>query len=182
MSTSESRAKHSASIFYDPWIVTYWISSNLLTDNDTQHVSKFFKTICNSLGLKHLTTTASHTQTNGNAERYTSRLFMKWHHYVNEHLWKWDIFLQRLTYTLNTQLNHSAGKTPISLELSMHLPCPTTSHRPSSLPTDKRNETTLSILRSSWLDCISVLWKKLTGSWMLSNKDTNIITVVAFAP
>lgn len=65
--TSKTAAAHMANIFLDHWIVSFDISSYLLTDNGTRFRSKFFASICGYLGVKHLTTTAYHPQTNGQA-------------------------------------------------------------------------------------------------------------------
>lgn len=56
--TPKTDMKHIKNIFYDNWNVPYRIPTYLLTDNETQFVSKDFENICHSLGLKHITTIA----------------------------------------------------------------------------------------------------------------------------
>lgn len=82
--TSKSSVMNIASIYYDHWIVLYGIRAYLLTDSGTQFVSKLFGTIGNSLGLKHITTTAYKQQMDDQAERYNRMLIVRLHHYVAE--------------------------------------------------------------------------------------------------
>lgn len=54
MLTSNKCAMHIKFISHDHWIVPYRIYASQLTENGTQLVTKFFKTIWNFLGLKHI--------------------------------------------------------------------------------------------------------------------------------
>lgn len=63
--TSETTATHDARMFLGHWIVSYRIPEHLVTENGPQFMSAFFAILCGFLGLKHLTTAAYHTQTNG---------------------------------------------------------------------------------------------------------------------
>lgn len=54
-----------AQTFVDNWIMPYGIPATLLTDNGPQFVGTFFAAVCLILGVKQLTTTAYHPQTNG---------------------------------------------------------------------------------------------------------------------
>lgn len=72
--SSKSSATHFSTICYEQGMVPYGIRVYFLTDNETQLVSSFFKSICNFLVLKHLMATDYHTQTNEQAERYNRTL------------------------------------------------------------------------------------------------------------
>lgn len=65
VSTARKTGTHIASTFMDNWIIPYVISDYMVTDNGTQFVNKFFKSLCGFLGTKQLTTTAHHLQTSG---------------------------------------------------------------------------------------------------------------------
>lgn len=65
---------HIATTFSHNWNVPYGIPAYVLTNSGTRFVSKFLRTICYFLGLKHLTTTAHHPQTSGLEEREIGRL------------------------------------------------------------------------------------------------------------
>ena len=58
-----------AAAFLNNWVMAYGIPDTILTDNGSQFVSEFFKTICYVLGIRRKTTTAYHPQTNGQADR-----------------------------------------------------------------------------------------------------------------
>lgn len=70
MSTSKPHATHIAIFFLDHWMIPIGIKSYLLTENGPQFVSKFFASVCGNLRVKHLMTTAHHSQTSGQAKRF----------------------------------------------------------------------------------------------------------------
>lgn len=92
-------------IFSEHWINPHGIPAFVLTDNGTLLVSKFFATLCTHLGLKQLTTTAYHPQTNGQVERYKKTLDTQLRHYVAYHQNDWDAYVQPLTYAYSLQVH-----------------------------------------------------------------------------
>lgn len=72
----------------------------------------------------------------------------------------WDIFLKLLTYAYSMEVNRSTRKTTFSLELSRHLPGPTTFDRPFALLTEANDLTAPSLLSSKLLHRIAVKWEK----------------------
>ena len=113
----------------ESWIYPYGLPSMILSDNGVQFTSKFFEAMCTTLGVKHLTTTTYHPQTNGQVERYNRTLVARLRHYVAENQADWDDFVQPLTYAYNTQVHRSTGRSPFDLVLSRSPTNPT-------LPTD----------------------------------------------
>ena len=113
-----------AEAFLDCWIMPYGIPNAILSDNGPQFVAKFFELLCVMLGIKHLTTTAYHPETNGQAERYNRTLAARLRHFVSEHQDDWDAYIQPLTYAYNAQVHRSTNATPFSLVLSRHPPGP----------------------------------------------------------
>lgn len=112
---TKTKAIHVADVFIDNWIILYGISNYLLSDYGPQFVSKFFGAICGFLGVKQLTTTAYHPQTNGQTELYKKVIVSRLRHYIDENQSDWDKYVQPLTYAYNTQTHRSTKVTPLSL-------------------------------------------------------------------
>lgn len=64
-----------ASIFLYDWIITYDVTSYILTDSGTQYLSKFFTTLYANLGTEHIFTALYHTHTNGQQKRNTKTVW-----------------------------------------------------------------------------------------------------------
>lgn len=87
-----------ATIFLDNWVMPHRKPSCILINNEVQFVSKLFRTLHLFLGVKKLTTTVYHPQTNGEVERYSRPLVARLRHSVPEHQQDWDTYVQSLTY------------------------------------------------------------------------------------
>lgn len=72
LQTSNMTLSHIASLFMDQWLTPFGIQKHLVTDNETQFVSRFVESLGTFLGANHLTTTAHHLQTNEQAERFNN--------------------------------------------------------------------------------------------------------------
>lgn len=68
--TSSTLSTHKASIFYDHRIVSFDVSTYLLTKNELQFVIILFTTVCGYLSEKHLPATMYHSQTSGQAKQF----------------------------------------------------------------------------------------------------------------
>ncbi|CAN8067066.1 unnamed protein product [Agarophyton chilense] len=107
-----------ATAFLSHWVYPYGMPLYLLTDNGSQFVSKFFSHNCDTLGIKHATTTAYHPQTNGQAESFNCTLLDRLAHYFSEHQLDWDDYVAPVVYVYNTQVQASTGTTPFDLTLT----------------------------------------------------------------
>ena len=67
---SSNTAPSVANAFIDKWGIPHGLPVSILSDNGSQFVAKFFEAACLTLGLKQVTSTAYHPQTNGQTERY----------------------------------------------------------------------------------------------------------------
>lgn len=117
---SKTTAAHVATAFLGNWIYPYGITGTVLSDNGSQFISAFLKTVCRVLGTRHVFTTSYHPPTNGNTELYNKTLVDRLRHYISEHQDDWDQYIQPRTYSYNTQVHRSTGFTPFNLTLRPH--------------------------------------------------------------
>lgn len=85
VTTSKKTATYVWSVIVDHWRVPSGSPTYLLTDSETQFVSKFFATVCAQFGSKHLTFTAFQPLTNGSAERFNETVFTRLRDHVAKH-------------------------------------------------------------------------------------------------
>lgn len=79
-----------------------------------QIVNKFFETSYTFLGLKQLTTTPYHPQTNWQAKRCNKTHVAAFRPCVAEPHCDWNFFVQPLTYAFNTQEHSTAEMTRLA--------------------------------------------------------------------
>lgn len=109
----------------------------LLSCNVPQFVSNIVKSIWDFFGMKNLTTTTYHPQTNVKTERYKKFTVSRLNHYADEHQLYWDKYFQPLTYAHNAQMYVSTKFNPLSLILPRYSLVPTIIYSQSSPPTDE---------------------------------------------
>lgn len=160
ITTSKTSAKLIETILHNNWIVPCRIADYLFTDNGTQIVNKFFKTIITFLEIKHITATKYHPKTIEKAKTYHRMLVARFHQYLAEHQRDWSIFTHLLTHLYNKQVNRQTRTAPFSLVLSKHPPVPTNFHCPLAFPPDTKTATAPFVLWANLLHCIFVMWRK----------------------
>lgn len=67
--TGRTSSVHVTNVFFDSWIDPCGIPAYFLADNHVHFTSNLFATLCAMIGLKYLTTTAYHSETNGQTKR-----------------------------------------------------------------------------------------------------------------
>lgn len=72
--TCMTTVSHILSIFMNSRVTPYRFPIHEWTENGTQCISEFSKTLCAFLGTKHLENTAYHTQAKGQAERFNKTI------------------------------------------------------------------------------------------------------------
>lgn len=102
-----------ASAFCDTWVASYGPPDTLLTDNGPQLASTFFRGFCGMLGIRHLTSTAYHPQTQGQVERYNRTIVAQLKAYVSEHQESWDELVSVLSLAYNSRPQQSTGVAPL---------------------------------------------------------------------
>lgn len=114
---SKLSCTHLANIFSDHWIIPLGIPSNFLTDDEPQAVNKFVTLVCGYLGVKHLTKTTYHSQTNSQAKPFSQSIVTRLQHYVVEHELDWDMYVQPLSYAYQKQFYRLTNTSPCYLML-----------------------------------------------------------------
>lgn len=84
-----------------------------MTDNGTQLTSVHFRGVCSLLGIKHVTSTTYHPQTQGQVERYNRTIVAQLRTYVEDHQDRWDELVSVLTVAYNSRLQQSTGVAPL---------------------------------------------------------------------
>lgn len=127
-----------ASISKDKGTTLYGIPAHVLTNNETQFVSKFYQSLWDFLGTKYQMTTAYNPQTNGQAERFDKMITATLQHYQSEHQRDWNIFniyVQPLTYLYDAECIALRLYRHFGLVLSWPPPGSTTFNSQTMLPT-----------------------------------------------
>lgn len=89
-----------------------------LTHNIPQSVSKVLVIMFRCFGVTSLTTTAYHLQTNEKVKLYNQTILTSQWQYLSEYQNIWDLFLQSLTFSYNSQVRWSAYTSPFNFVLS----------------------------------------------------------------
>lgn len=100
------------SAFLDTWVASYGPPDTLLTDNGPQLASTHFRGGCGMLGIKHVTSTTDHPQTQGQVERYDRTIVTQLRTYVEDHQDRWDELASVLTVAYNSRPHQSTGVAP----------------------------------------------------------------------
>jgi len=112
------RARTVAKAFCDHWVFNFGPPRYVLSDNGKQFASKFFLSVCSTLRIRNLFTSAYHPQTNGQTERFNRTILAGLRHFIAEDQKDWDSFSGALTYAYNTTVHRATGLAPVDLVLT----------------------------------------------------------------
>ena len=107
--------ENAADFLINEVICKYGAIGRLLSDRGKQFLSGLSQQIYKMFGIKHLTTSSYHPQTNGLTEKYNQTLAKMISSYVNKSQDLWDENLQMITFGYNTSLNNTTGFSPYKL-------------------------------------------------------------------
>lgn len=122
--TLKTSPTHLANVFLKHWIIPSGIPTYLFPDSGPQLVSKLFASIFGYFGIKLLTTTAYHPQTDGLAKLYSRGSVARVRQFVTQYQQNWDLCVHPLNYAYNTQIYRSTNTSPHNVVLSRHPPRP----------------------------------------------------------
>jgi hypothetical protein len=109
----------------------------LLTDRGSNLTSSFFREVCKILGVKQITTTAYHPQTNGALERYHKTMRRGLSHYINAAGTNWDTLVPLYLIAYRSMPHSSTGFTPYYLLHGREMVIPTTQSLNPNVPPDE---------------------------------------------
>jgi hypothetical protein len=107
-----------AQVFVEEIIFRYGTPMKLLTDQGSNFMSEFFKSVTEMFGITKLNTSPYHPQTDGLVERFNGTLLNMISSYVNSGQTDWDVHLSSCVYAYNNAVHPATGETPFYL---MHL-------------------------------------------------------------
>lgn len=108
----DATAETTCRAFLESAICVYGVPKELVTDRNTNFISKLFQTLCKLLHVSQIQTTAYHPQSNGALERCHRTLKEYMRTYVCENLDDWDENIQYFAFTYNITIHSSTGFSP----------------------------------------------------------------------
>ncbi|KAK0169463.1 hypothetical protein PV328_012013 [Microctonus aethiopoides] len=99
----------------EKYISYFGIPRNILTDRGTNFTSDLMKTFEKMMGIKPITTTSFHPQSNGSLERTHQVLKDYLRHFANDNADDWDEKIHLANLYFNTSKHESTGYTPYEL-------------------------------------------------------------------
>lgn len=107
---SKPSSTHMENDFLDHQILAFGVCAYLLTNSGLYFVRKFFTLVCKYIGIKHLTATTYHLQSNGQAKQVNRTIIIRLSHYNAGHQQNWILYVQSLSYAYNTQIHQSTKR------------------------------------------------------------------------
>lgn len=111
----DQKAETVARAFVERIVLRHGVPQQLLTDQGTNFVSGLMKETCRLLGIKKLTTTAYHPESNGAVERLNKTIKGLLSHLVARDQRDWDLWMPYVLFSYNTAVHESTEETPFYL-------------------------------------------------------------------
>lgn len=108
-------SQHCADAFLKNYVSNYGHPRTILTDNGANFNSKFMQHFEKLIGMRHVTATPYHPQSNGSLERSHQMLKDYLRSYANRRQDNWDDYLPLATFNYNTSRHEGTGYTPYEL-------------------------------------------------------------------
>ena len=99
-------------LLFDHWIKHFGVPRSIVSDRDTQFMSKFWKAAHDTWGTKLLMTTAYHPEGDGQTERTHRTVEEVLRTLTVDEQDKWDRWLSHATIAVNTARSATTGHTP----------------------------------------------------------------------
>jgi len=109
------RSKTMADYLINSIFLRHGAIASIITDQGRSLVSNLMNDVMRQSGVNHITTTAYHPQSNGQAERTCKIIIDLLSHYVEEDLRNWDLILPSIVFCYNTTVQASTRETPFKL-------------------------------------------------------------------
>lgn len=114
---ANTKAHTIARALIDQWITIFGIPKTMISDNGTNLCGKIMQNVASYFGIKHITTSVAHPQTNGAVERAHARLaeFMRTTSEELKNCPKWEMRMKLASYCYNTTPHSAIGCSPHEL-------------------------------------------------------------------
>jgi transposase InsO family protein len=111
----EVTAPEVAQLFLDNIVKHHGLPRSIVSDRDSKFTSKFWNSLCGTLGIQTKMSTSRHPQTDGQTERANRVLEDTLRHYVSKHQSDWDKHLTAAQIAVNSSVQASTAFTPYYL-------------------------------------------------------------------
>ena len=113
--TKNASAILTANILTHQVFCRHGLPTKILTDRGKNFVGEVMSEVYKLMGIKKLTTSAYHPQTNGLTERFNGTLIKMLAHYTKSHQRDWDLHVNLVLFAYRTSKHASTGETPFSM-------------------------------------------------------------------
>ena len=104
-----------AKLFFQQIYPHYGLPLGICSDRGVQWNNKFFRSICDHMGIKLNLTYSYHPRANGQVERLNRVIEEALRHFVSPAHDDWDTFLPHIEFSINSAYCESTGCTPFQL-------------------------------------------------------------------
>jgi len=109
-----------ARLFIEHVFKLHGMPRSIVCDRDPRMTSRFWRALCEALGVNMRMSSAYHPQTDGQTENVNKTIEQMLTHYVNYARDDWDEWLPTLEFAYNDAHQDSIGMTPFYCDLGMH--------------------------------------------------------------
>ena len=109
-------AEDFAQLFFDHWYCEHGLPLEFILDRDKLFVSKFWKTLTKTTGVKLGMSTAFHPETDGASERTNKTVNQCLRYHVTRNQKGWVRALPRVRFAIRNTVNKSTGFSPFQLQ------------------------------------------------------------------
>ena len=102
-------------LFFQHVYPHYGLPLGICSDRGVQWNNKFFRDICDHMGIKLSLTYSYHPRANGQVERLNRVIEEALRHFVSPAHDDWDTFLPHIEFSINSSRNNATGCTPFQL-------------------------------------------------------------------
>ena len=118
--SEEFNAEKLARLVLDRLIQYHGIPKVFITDRDKLFTSNYWKTLVNTIGIRHKLSTSFHPQTDGQTERSNQTLETYLRHYVSYAQDNWVTLLPMAQVAINNSRSETTGETPFFANFGKH--------------------------------------------------------------
>lgn len=128
-------APHLAELFFRHIFRLHGLPRRIISDRGPQFAARFWRELCQLLGVDVDLSSAFHPQTNGLAERLNQSLQIYLRHFISARHDNWSDLLAWAEFAVNNSVSDAVGKTPFFVQNGQHprlpLPLPVTAEMPA---------------------------------------------------